>query len=170
MSSLKYLQDKGLIDENSETLTITKENGDSYELTEVIDEIIEIETKDLKLRNVAEISNIKKRQASQLTTIKADSTYKALLEIIELHDNFHQSSKMLSPDQLELIKPFYDKVNSILSKNGISEINPTEYNPDQQEVVSVVPSSTKEINVVSKGYKMGDRILRYPKVILFTDD
>ncbi len=169
MSSLKYLQDKGLIDKNSKTLTITKEDGESYELTEVIDEFVEMETKDLKLRNVAEISNIKKRQAKQLSDDKDAVKYKSLIDIVELDDDFHQAMNLLDKKEQSLIKPFQDKIKGILSKNGIVEINPIEYNPDEQEVISVVPSKKSGINVMSKGYKIGDKILKFPKVILFTD-
>ena len=84
-----------------------------------------------------------------------------------MDDDFYKASKMLNEEQLNTVKPFQDKLTGLLKKNGIFDIEPTEYDADQQEVVSVVPSEEEKVDVISKGYKIGDNILRHPKVVLF---
>jgi molecular chaperone GrpE (heat shock protein) len=170
ISSIGYLQEKLMVDKENLPLTLTDANGITHKLGDLIDEIVDHRLKDVNLRNVAEISNMRKRQSKEIQTKSEQIKYNALESIIELDDDFHQSTKMLTEEQLELISPFCDKVKSILTKNGIVDVNPTEYDPDEQEVVSVVPSKTTEINVVSKGYSINGRMIRYPKVILFKED
>lgn len=170
ISSIGYIQDKLMVDKENLPLTLTDGNGVEHQLGDLIEEYVEYRLKDVKLRNIAEISNMKKRQTKEIQTKSEKIKYDSLESIIELDDDFHQATKMLTEEQLELVTPFYDKVKTILTKNGISDINPTEYNPDEQEVVSVVPSTSTEINVVSKGYSINGRTVKYPKVILFRED
>ncbi len=68
------------------------------------------------------------------------------------------------PDGVNLI---LSKLKHFLDTQGIKEIPIDEYNPDLHEVVSVIENGeSKVVDVVSKGYKMGDTVIRYPKIIL----
>ena len=50
---------------------------------------------------------------------------------------------------------------------GIEEILVDKYDPDIHEVISVIETGEEKIvDIVSNGYKMGDRVVRYPKIII----
>ena len=60
-----------------------------------------------------------------------------------------------------------DKMNKILKSNGIETIQTDEYNPDLHEVIQVIETGEEKIHdVVSKGYRLGDKIIKYPKIVL----
>jgi molecular chaperone GrpE len=174
ITTLGYLQDSTMMDKEDLPLTITRKDGKEFNLINVIDNYVEHrlkeETEDLKLRNIAEISNMRKRQSKQMESYKESEKFNSFQYIIEVDDDVHQAMKMLSDDQKSLFKPISDKIQKILSTNGIVEMNPIDYNSDEHEVISIVPSKKSGVEVVSKGYKSGDRILRHPKVILFSKD
>jgi len=165
--SIQNIQDKITVDQDGNPVIITDQDGNKHNLQKLLDDYANYKTEDLKLRNIAEISNIKKRKAIELRDRTDKVKFDSLESLIELDDDFYKASKMLNDEQLAIIKPFNDKLKGILTKNGISDIEPSEYDSDQQEVISVVQSNQNKIDVISKGYKIGEHILRHPKVVLF---
>ena len=72
---------------------------------------------------------------------------------------------------VELIK---NKFQSTLEQKGLSavEVNKGDlFNADNHEAVTQIPAPNEElkgkiIDIVEKGYKLGDKIIRFPKVVI----
>ena len=87
--------------------------------------------------------------------------------------------KLLSPFQPLLPSKsyktdFFDEIKYFLKKKGLKEIeNPIgkELDTDFHEAITNIPAPTKKekgkvIDVIEKGYMLGDKILRYVKVVM----
>ena len=68
----------------------------------------------------------------------------------------------------------YNKLISTLEQKGLSkiEINKGDtFNADDHEAVTQIPAPSddlkgKIIDVVERGYKLGDKVIRFPKVVI----
>ena len=68
----------------------------------------------------------------------------------------------------------YQKLISTLEQKGLSAINIEQgdvFDADNHEAITQIPAPSadlkgKIIDVIEKGYKLGDKIIRFPKVII----
>lgn len=128
------------------------------------EEIVEKDYKDLYIRLLAEFDNYKKRVSKEKSDLKEEVRKSVLSSILELDNELFLASKIV---ENESIKVFSEKLKSFLSKSGIEEISLNEYDPDIHEVISVVQTGeTKILDVISKGYYMDGKIIKYPKIVL----
>ena len=127
------------------------------------------ELQDKYLRVVAEFENYKKRTQKEKQDLVVRTTESLMSTIMDIDNDI---SIILDTEKDESVKNVlslvYRKLEGFLKSKNIESIDEKEYNPDIHEVISKVSGDKEEIKLVSKGYKMGDKILRYPKVILFT--
>jgi molecular chaperone GrpE len=127
------------------------------------------ELQDKYLRVVAEFENYKKRTQKEKQDLLVRTTESLMSTIMDIDNDI---SIILDTEKDESVKNVlslvYRKLEGFLKSKNIESIDEKEYNPDIHEVISKVSGDKEEIKIVSKGYKMGDKILRYPKVILFT--
>jgi molecular chaperone GrpE len=127
------------------------------------------ELQDKYLRVVAEFENYKKRTQKEKQDLLVRTTESLMSTIMDIDNDI---SIILDTEKDESVKNVlslvYRKLEGFLKSKNIESIDEKEYNPDIHEVISKVSGDKEEIKLVSKGYKMGDKILRYPKVILFT--
>lgn len=165
MNALEFLKEKKLIDSHSNSFTIIKDEIE-YNLLDILDEYKK-ESDDKYLRLVAEFENYKKR----INKEKEDLTIKTKLDtlnmVLELNDELNISLKSLDQNTLFNIDPILSKFKSLLDKIELKEIQTITYDDSIHEVISVLPGDeTKIIDVLSKGYTLNDRVVRYPKVII----
>ena len=68
----------------------------------------------------------------------------------------------------------YNKLISTLEQKGLSKIEVNKgdvFNADDHEAVTQIPAPTEDlkgkiIDVVERGYKLGDKVIRFPKVVI----
>lgn len=123
------------------------------------------EIKDKYLRLYAEFENYKKRVQKEKEEIKISTKVSTLSSILDIDNDLHIASKQVKSEGLDLI---LSKLESFLRSQGIETVQTETYDPDIHEVISIVPTGeeNKIVDVVNKGYKFNDKIIRYPKVIL----
>jgi molecular chaperone GrpE len=128
----------------------------------------EVDWKDSYLRLLADFENYKKRVSKEKEEIKSKTKIETLGSILELDNDIHIATKMIKDEKsLSSINILTDKLNRFLKINGIEEIQTDIYDSDLHEVISVVETGKEEvIDVVSKGYIMNGKIVKYPKIIL----
>lgn len=123
-----------------------------------------LELQDKYLRLYAEFENYKKRVQKEKEDIKVSTKVSTLSSILDIDNDLHIASKQIKSEGVNLI---LSKMDSFLKSQGIESIQTDSYDPDIHEVVTIVPGEkNKIIDVVSKGYKFNDKIIKYPKVIL----
>ena len=126
---------------------------------------------DKYLRMIAEYDNFRKRSAHDRELACADATEKALKNILPIGDNLARAAQFTDPASvakgIELMqKGFADALLSL----GIEEIEAKgqPFDPELHNAVMHVEDETLGEGVVAevlqKGYKCGDRVLRYAMV------
>lgn len=123
------------------------------------------------IRLAADFDNYRKRQEQEHESLLKYGAENALKKMTEILDNFERGEKAL--ENIEDCKQLKDSFNLIhkqvletLQKLGLEEIEAEgkEFDPNFHEAVMQTPTSEHPehtiINVLQKGYKMGDKVLR----------
>jgi molecular chaperone GrpE len=125
----------------------------------------ETDWKELYLRLYADFDNYKKRAIKEREDATIQTKINTISSILDLDNDLNLAKRNIpQSDGLNLI---FQKLNTFLKSQGIEEIQTESYDPDLHEVVSVLETGeNKIIDVISKGYKIGEKPFRYPKIIL----
>lgn len=154
-------KEKALIEEN-ESLKV--------ELEKAVKETEEY--KDKWMRNVAEFDNYKKRNAKIWVDANNEGKASTILKILPVGDHLDMALSLgLDENTAKGVELIKRKFIETLLELGVTEINPVgeEFNPEIAEAVMQAPMQEGETpdtvkQVFQKGYKMGDKIIRYAKV------
>ena len=129
--------------------------------------------KDKYLRLAAEFENYKKRTTKEkLDSINygKESLIKPLLTIL---DDFERANKNIKKDNEGYIL-INQKIIDIFSKHQLKKIpieNEEIFDVEKHEAISSLEVKDKNkkgkiVEVIESGYKLGEKIIRYPKVII----
>ena len=121
------------------------------------------------LRTLAEYDNYRKRSIKEKEQAYGDSKAAVLTELLPVLDNFERaaSNKEASlEDYQKGIDMIFNQFNDILKKAGVEAFGEKgdEFDPNIHSAVMHIDDENEKENVVvdvfSKGYKLGDRVLR----------
>ena len=157
----------------------TKDEADTVaeEQTEETPKTEEIDWKDRYIRLQAEFDNFRKRTLREkraLIESGGSDVWKAILPVLDDMERAIAASEK-SEDIAALRegeKLIYNKFVDIMRQKGVVAIEAldTEFNPDLHEAVARFAAgeekSGKVIDVVQRGYKQGEQVLRYAKVVV----
>ena len=130
------------------------------------------ENKNKWMRSVAEFDNYKKRNAKMWQDAFNEGASSIILKILPVGDNLEWALSLGLDEKTEQgIKNIKKKFDETLASIGIEEINPIgqEFNPNEAEAVMMVDAQEGDKEdtvgqVLQKGYRMKDKIIRYAKV------
>ena len=130
------------------------------------------EYKDKWQRSVAEFDNYKKRNAKLWQDAYNQGVSDLIIKILPIGDTLDWAITLGLDEKTEQgIKNVSRKFSDTLKEMGIEEINPVdeEFDPNIAEAVMQVPAEEGEQTetikqVLQKGYKIKDKIIRYAKV------
>ena len=158
------LEEKELTEEN-EIDTLEEENKVLSELVKGLEEKV--------LRAQAEVENVRKTSQKEILKSRifsAESITKDLLTAIDnLRRSLEHSESGIPSSLIELV---LKDISKALSNQNIEEINPLgeKFNPNFHEALSVKEDKNQEpeeiLEVLQKGYKIQDRIIRPALVIV----
>ena len=128
--------------------------------------------KDKWMRNVAEFDNYKKRNAKVWQEAFNEGATSVILKILSVGDNLDFALNMeLDEKTMEGIKNIKKKFDETLKSLDCEEINPVGqvFDPNIAEAVMQTEKQDGEESdtvkqVLLKGYKLKDKIIRYAKV------
>ncbi len=144
-------------------------------------ERLEREKKELNdkfLRLYSEYDNYRKRTAKEKIETHKNASISVIKDVLSIADDFERAiENNEKSDDIDAIKKgfmlIHNKLASFLKSKGVEEIKAKgeNFDVDKHEAITQVPAPTEEdkgkvIDVVEKGYKMKDSIVRYPKVIV----
>jgi molecular chaperone GrpE len=116
------------------------------------------------LRALADYQNLEKRVEREKDLFVKFANSILILKMLPILDNLERAGEHLKDQGLDLvIKQFQES----LSQEGIKEIEAAgaEFNPEIHEAIEKVPGEEgKVVEVLEKGYKLGDRVIRPAKV------
>ncbi|WP_435138053.1 nucleotide exchange factor GrpE [Formosa sp. A9] len=136
------------------------------------------EEKDKFLRLFAEFENYKRRTAKErveLFKTANEDVMKALLPVIDDFDRaYNEISKTEEKDLLKGVELISNKLKTVLKSKGLEQIEVEAghaFNADHHEAITQIPAPSEDlkgkiIDVIEKGYKLGDKVVRFPKVVI----
>ena len=129
------------------------------------------EQTDKYLRVVAEYDNFRKRAAKEKEGLYSDAYVDAVKELLPILDNLERAVGFADSGNLgEGVNMTLNMMKDILVKMGVEEIETDnkEFDPNYHNAVMHVEDDNYGENTVietfSKGYKKGDKIIRYAMV------
>lgn len=129
---------------------------------------------DKYIRLYADFENFKKRYYADIKTERETTKYNTLSSLLDVVTDFERAKKLISVSNdtslKEGIELIMKKVTSFLEQQGIIEVDNTTFDPDMHEAISVLEVEGTEagaiVEVLEKGYKMGDTVVRHSKVVV----
>ena len=134
--------------------------------------------KDKFLRLFAEFENYKRRTTKERIELFSTASQDVIQALLPVLDDFDRAIVELSKHEeselskgVELIK---NKLNNTLQQKGLSLVEVhkgDDFNADNHEAVTQIPAPTddlkgKIIDVIEQGYKLGEKVIRFPKVVI----
>ncbi len=178
MTTEKTAQDQELNDSTLEA-NMNEEQEIVAELTieeQLTDDLAK--EKDKYLRLFAEFENYKRRTAKERMELFKTANQEVLHAMLPVMDDFDRAITVISKSEdLELLKGvelIYEKLKSTLVSKGLEEVEIKAgdiFNADFAEAITQIPAPSpnfkgKIVDIIEKGYKLGDKIIRFPKVVI----
>lgn len=159
----------------------TDESAENTEQSDAKGEDLQAKVNDLNdkyLRLYSEFDNFRKRtikEKSDLLKTAGEDVLKAILPVI---DDFERAIKANeNVTEVEPIKEgvhlIYNKLKHVTQHKGLTsfETKGEVFNDDLMEAITHVPAPSEElkgkvIDEIEKGYKLGDKVIRFAKVVV----
>lgn len=135
--------------------------------------------KDKFLRLFAEFENYKKRTSKERIDLFKTASEDVMLAMLPILDDFERALTHIDDDKEaeELRKGvllIYNKLLSTLKQKGLEKIdtNPGDlFDADLHEAITQIPAPSEDlkgkiVDVIEKGYKLGEKVIRFPKVVI----
>lgn len=157
------------------------ETGDESSVKEAVEDPVaelEAEVQDLKdqnLRLYAEFENFRKRTAKERLELFSTANQELMSALLPVLDDFQRALRAdESPIENEGFKLIIQKLESTLTNKGLKPMENTtgkEFDVETMEAITRIPAPEesmkgKIIDEVEKGYYLGNKILRYAKVVV----
>lgn len=134
--------------------------------------------KDKFLRLFAEFENFKKRTSKERMELFKTAGQEVIVSLLPVLDDFDRALKEISKSEdkemfkgVELIS---NKFKETLKGKGLEQVEVGEgdvFDAEVHDAITQIPAPNKKmkgkiIDVVEKGFKLGERIIRHPKVVV----
>ncbi|WP_298543867.1 nucleotide exchange factor GrpE [uncultured Aquimarina sp.] len=133
--------------------------------------------KDKFLRLFAEFENYKKRTSKERIELFKTAGQDVMQSMLPVLDDFDRAMKEIEKsadkDLLKGVELIHNKLRETLKTKGLSEVEVAAgdvFNADDHEAITQIPAPSDElkgkiVDVIEKGYKLGDKVIRFPKVV-----
>ena len=134
--------------------------------------------KDKFLRLFAEFENYKRRTSKERVELFKTANQEVLLAMLPILDDFDRAlieiSKSGDESLVKGVELIHEKLKSTLVAKGLEEVEVEAgdaFDADFAEAITQIPAPSdkmkgKIVDVLEKGYKLGDKIIRFPKVVI----
>jgi molecular chaperone GrpE len=130
------------------------------------------------LRLFAEFENYKKRTSKERMDLFKTANQEVIIAMLPVLDDFERAMKELSKEQdSELYKGvslIQNKFIGVLKNKGLEEVVVSAgdtFDSEMHDAITQIPAPDKKmkgkvIDVIEKGFQLGDKIIRHPKVVV----
>lgn len=137
-----------------------------------------VNEKDKFLRLFAEFENFKRRTAKERMDLFKTANQEVLQAMLPVLDDFDRAMIEISKSDDEVllkgVELIHEKLKSTLVSKGLEivEVRTGDaFNADFAEAITQIPAPSEDlkgkiVDVIEKGYKLGDKIIRFPKVVI----
>ncbi len=134
--------------------------------------------KDKYLRLFAEFENYKRRTSKERLELFKTANQEVLLSLLPILDDFDRALVEIRKSEDDLltkgVELIFEKLKNTLSSKGLEEVAVVAgdaFDADFAEAITQIPAPSdnlkgKIVDVLEKGYKLGDKIIRFPKVVI----
>lgn len=159
--------------QNSEIESVEQVNSDEFDIEKAYKE-----SQDNFLRLLAEFDNFKKRTARERIEYVKTAGQDVVTSILPVIDDFERAMRSFdNAKEIAAIKEgielIYKKLKNTLHEKGLEEIKSIgeAFNPDIHEAITQIPAAEesmkgKVMDEVEKGYTLGGKVIRHPKVVV----
>lgn len=135
------------------------------------------EEKDKFLRLFAEFENYKRRTTKERIELYKTAGQEVIQAMLPVADDFDRALNEFKGDKDDVhvkgMTLISNKFKETLKSKGLEEMSVRagdDFNADQHEAITQIPAPNKKlkgkiVDVIEKGYKLGDKIIRFPKVV-----
>ena len=162
-------EEKPVTDTNNENTSVSEEEKLKKQIAELNDKY---------LRLYSEFDNFRKRtnkEKSELIKTASEDVLKSVLPVI---DDFERAIK--ANENVEEAAPIkegialiYNKLKNSTQLKGLTAFESIgqDFNADTMEAITHIPATDenqkgKVVDEIEKGYKLGDKVIRYAKVVV----
>ena len=158
----------------SNTKKTTKVSKKKSPSTKELNESLKLE-KEKYVRLFAEFENYKRRTAKERIELFKTAGKDVLSSLVPVLEDFKRAiSQEGSNSNDEGINLIYNKFNETLKNQGLIEVEVNlgdVFDAEIHEAISQIPAKNesqkgKIIDIIQGGYKIGDNIITYPKVVV----
>ncbi|MBL6877688.1 MAG: nucleotide exchange factor GrpE [Flavobacteriaceae bacterium] len=164
---------------------VKKENKKSKSKEKDLDvEVVKNEVGDVQkekekfLRLFAEFENYKKRTTRERIELFSTASQELMTSLLPVLDDFDRANQEIiknSDDEIyKGVSLIQNKLFDTLKSKGLKIVEVKKgdsFDADDHEAVTQIPAPSEDlkgkiIDVIEKGYKLGDKVIRYPKVVI----
>lgn len=135
------------------------------------------ELEDKNLRMMAEFDNYRRRTNKEKLDLMATAGESIFKEMLPLIDDFERAAEAMNKtDDIEAVREgirlIQQKFISFLDKQGVHAIETegVDFNTDEHEAVTTFAAGEEQkgkvIDCTQRGYKLGDKVIRFAKVVV----
>ena len=132
---------------------------------------------DLKLRQMAEFDNFRRRTNKEKLELMTTAGERIFKDMLPLVDDFERAKDaMTKTDDIEAVRQgielIYSKFIGFLAANDVKAIDTTDadFNTDLHEAITTFAAGEdkkgKVIDCTQKGYTLGEKVIRFAKVVV----
>ncbi len=134
--------------------------------------------KDKFLRLFAEFENYKKRTAKERLELFKTANQEVLVAMLPVLDDFDRAMEQIQKSADEAlvkgVELIHEKFRATLIAKGLEQVSlqaGDAFDADFAEAITQIPVPSEDlkgkiVDVIEKGYKLGDKIIRFPKVVI----
>ncbi len=134
--------------------------------------------KDKFLRLFAEFENYKRRTSKERIELFKTANQEVLLALLPVLDDFDRAVAEIAKSEDEVllkgVELIFEKLKGTLVSKGLEQVDVKvgdAFDADFAEAITQIPAPSdkmkgKIVDVLEKGYKLGDKIIRFPKVVI----
>ncbi|MEN9929098.1 MAG: Protein GrpE [Bacteroidota bacterium] len=134
--------------------------------------------KDKYIRLFAEFENYKRRTSKERIELFKTANQEVLQAMLPVLDDFDRALIEIAKSEDEImlkgVELIHEKLKSTLTSKGLEQVEIAVGDPfdaDFAEAITQIPAPSdklkgKIVDVLEKGYKLGDKIIRFPKVVI----
>jgi molecular chaperone GrpE len=130
------------------------------------------------LRLFAEFENYKKRTSRERIELFKTANKEVMSALIPVMDDYDRAKSQIddleSKEEVKGLLLIFNKMNEILKTKGLNEVEISVgdvFDSEVHEAITQIPAiddsqKGKIVDVIEKGYQLGEKIIRFPKVVV----
>ena len=147
----------------------------SKQLQDALERVKDLEDKNLRM--MAEFDNYRRRTNKEKLELLDTAGERIFTDMLPLIDDFERAKQAMEKTEdiaslREGIELIYSKFMQFLSKNDVHPIDTADadFNTDEHEAITTFAAGEdkkgKIIDCTQKGYKLGEKVIRFAKVVV----